>query len=209
MNYLDISLTTCRGLIHWPTDKLIKIHKIQSIAKGHSANVTQIDMSVHTGTHIDAPIHFIKGGKAVDQLSLNKLLGKCYVYDIGRVDVIDVNILNKIVIPKNVKKILFKTKNSNLWRKKKFYKKYVALTKDAAKWITKKRIDLVGIDYLSIQRFNERNNETHKILLSKGIIILEGLNLQNIKQGVYELIVLPIKIKDSDGAPARAILKTL
>jgi len=210
MKYIDISLTIDKNLPHWPTENAVKVRKIKSIVKGDKVNITQIDMSVHTGTHVDAPTHFVKNGKAIDQLPLDRLIGKCYVCNVKNSEVINIDFLKNVKMSKNIKKLLFKTKNSNLWgKKKKFFKNYVALTADAAKWLVKKGIDLVGIDYLSIGRFDKENTKTHKILLKKGVVVVEGLNLKNVNQGIYELIILPIKIKGSDGAPARAILKIL
>ena len=209
MKYIDISLTIEKNLPQWPGSKPIKIKRITNLNKGHSANVSWIGMDVHTGTHIDAPKHFIRNGKSIDKISLDKLIGKCYVYDVKNRKIIDSDFLKNSNIPKGIDKILFKTWNSKLWKDKNFRKDFVALTPDAAKWIVKKKISLVGIDYLSVQEFGEKDDKTHKILLKKEVVIIEGLNLEGVRQGMYEIIVLPIKIKGSDGAPARAILKIL
>ena len=209
MKYIDISLTIKKNLPQWPGSKPIKIKRIMDLNKGHLVNVSWIGIDVHTGTHIDAPKHFIKNGKSIDKINLNKLIGRCYLCNTGNKDEINIDFLKNLDIPRGIDKILFKTKNSDLWRYKKFHKDFVALTPNAAKWIVEKGINLVGIDYLSIQKFGEKDDKTHKILLKKGVVIIEGLNLKDIKQGIYEIIALPIKIKSSDGAPTRVILKTI
>lgn len=195
-------------MVHWPTDKAPVIRRVLSLDKNR-VNVTQISISVHTGTHIDAPSHFVKNGRTIDKIDLNKLIGRCYVCDIGERDNIDLNFLKDRRFPRGIKKIIFKTKNSNLWGDDNFHQNFVALTPTGARWIVRKKISLVGIDYLSIQGFSEKSNQTHKILLNKGVVIIEGLDLRGVKQGIYEIIALPIKIQGSDGAPARVILKTL
>ncbi|KPJ56688.1 hypothetical protein AMJ49_04240 [Parcubacteria bacterium DG_74_2] len=209
MKYIDISLIIEKNIPQWPKSRSIEIKRIMNLNRGRPANVTRVEMDVHTGTHIDAPKHFIKNGRSIDKINLNELIGRCYLYNTGNKDEINIDFLKGLDIPRGIDKILLKTKNSKLWKDKKFHKNFVALTPEAAKWVVKKKIKLVGIDYLSIQKFNEKDNKTHKILLKNGVVIIEGLNLNSVKQGMYELIVLPIKIKDSDGAPARAILKIL
>ena len=209
MKYIDISSTVDKNMPHWPTSSRPVIKRLFSLAKGSKSNVSWIGMGIHTGTHIDAPEHFIRNGNTIDKIKIKSLIGKCYVCNTKNRGVIDVSYLNSIKVPQGVKKILFHTKNSSFWKDSKFHKDFVALTPQAARWIVKKGINLVGIDYLSIERFGEKGNRTHKILLKKKVIIVEGLNLSHVKDGVYKLIVLPIKIKGCEGAPARAILEAL
>lgn len=205
--YIDISIPITKDIPHWPTDKPPVIEKVSSFENGDAVNVTTINMNAHTGTHIDAPLHFVPGGKGIDELETEKLIGACYVCDMGDVDIIDSQVLEKCPIPKDIKRILFKTKNKGLWGKKEFVEDYTALIPDGAEWIVDHGIELVGIDYLSIEPYSDDIGSTHKILLDSEIIIVEGLNLEHVEEGLYELIVLPISIKGADGAPARALLK--
>lgn len=204
--YIDISIPITKDIPHWPTDKPPVIKKVSSFENGDAVSVTHISMNAHTGTHIDAPSHFIPDGKAIDELDTEKFIGTCFVCDTGDVDVIDSETLEKCSITKATKRILFKTKNKGLWNQKEFYKDYIALSLDGAEWIVSNGIELVGIDYLSIEPFGENMGEIHKILLSSEVVILEGLNLERVESGIYELIMLPIRIEGSDGAPARVLL---
>lgn len=209
MKYIDISLTINKELPLWPGSRKIMIRRTMSIKKNDQANVSWIGMDVHTGTHIDAPKHFINNGIAVDEICLDKLIGNCYVCDLGNRKCIDADFLESVHLPAGIDRIIFKTKNSKLWNDKKFNKDFVALTPCGAEWIIRKGICLVGIDYLSIQNFQEQNNKTHKILLEKEVVVIEGLILDKVKEGIYKLIALPIKINNSDGSPVRAVLEIL
>jgi len=207
MTLIDISVPISKNTPHWPTSQAVDIKRCKSLKGGDDWNESRLAMDVHCGTHLDAPSHFLAKGKAIDEIKLNKLIGKCYVCDTDNVGLIDSDYLQKIKMPEGVKKIIFKTKNSKLWGNSSFYENFVALSSSGAEWIVRHDIDLVGIDYLSIQPFGQKDYLTHKILLKKEVVVVEGLNLQDVEQGVYELIVLPINIKGAEGAPARAILK--
>lgn len=204
---IDISVPIDDKLPIWPNSPKPKFSKISSIRGGDSANDTEIKMSVHTGTHIDAPLHFIQNGKSVEKLDLKTFFGPVFVVYLPKIKEITSRDIRKLNLPKKTERILFKTENSNLWRKKisKFNKNYVGLTVDAAEWLSKKGVKLVGIDYLSIAKFDEAE-EVHKILLEKGIIILEGINLNKVKQGRYQLVCLPVKIAGLEASQTRAIL---
>lgn len=176
--------------------------------QGDPVNNSKLECDVHIGTHIDAPWHFVPKGKTIEQLSLNKLIGEAFVINMTGLSEISKESLERLNIPSGVKKLLIRTDNSEHWRKKKpyFNKKYVALTADAASWIVENGIELVGIDYLSIQRY-EDPPLTHEILLKAETVIVEGLNLSEVDPGIYEFICLPIKLVGADGAPARAVLR--
>ncbi len=180
------------------------------MSKGDIANGSRIETDVHIGTHIDAPWHSIPEGITIEQLSLDILVGPAFVVFLPDIHTITAEVLRKASIPDGTKRLLFRTDNSKIWEKgnQDFQNKYVALTADAAEWVVTQGIQLVGIDYLSIQQFTD-DMETHNIMLRKNIIIVEGLNLTNVDQGMYELICLPLKIVDSEGSPARAVLRRL
>jgi arylformamidase len=211
MQIYDISLPISSAMAVWPGDPSVEIQLLSSIDNGEEANVSQIRMSVHTGTHIDAPKHFLQGAGSIDKLPLEKLIGETLVLRIDdKVDVIDENTLKnhpKIYDLENCRKVLFKTRNSHYWDKNqtKFNEKFVGLNTSAAIFLAELNLDLLGMDYLSIAAYTD-SEEPHKILLGKGIILLEGINLHNVLPGIYHLICLPLPIVDSDGAPARAIL---
>lgn len=207
--YIDISVPISNSLPVWPGSPKVQMRRGLDLDKGDIANDTTLEFSVHTGTHIDAPLHFVRGGQSVDQISLNTLIGKVYIAECeNEVIAITKDILEGLNIPSGTCRLLIKTRNSQLWESQisEFQKDFVALTADAAQWVVDRDIRLIGIDYLSVQRFDD-GPETHEILLKAGVVIIEGLNLASIGPGFYELICLPIKLKDIEGAPARVILK--
>lgn len=205
MNIIDISVPLREGMPAWPGSIGLRREWVKRIDRGDSSNGSAISCDVHLGTHIDAPLHFIDGRESVDLISLEVLCGPVFVADLTGVDSIGKRTLSRLNVSNGVKRILFKTKNSALWNQREFNPDYVALTEDAAEWIAQKDILLVGIDYLSIQRYHGATN-VHRILLDAGVAILEGLILSDVLPGHYELFCLPLKLTGSEGAPARAIL---
>ena len=211
MKIFDITNPISNQTIPWESEQNPEVKKINSIENGEPYNVTQINTSVHIGTHIDAPNHFINHGKTIDQIPLTKLIGKVFVIEIpASIDIINEKIINEIwtKTPKlnEFNKIIFKTKNSfDNFGKNKFDKTYTALDSSGAKALAEKNIHFIGIDYLSISIYDDMV-DPHVVLLEKEIVILEGAQLDNINQGEYELYCLPINILGSDGAPVRAIL---
>ncbi|NIU85766.1 MAG: cyclase family protein, partial [Nitrosopumilaceae archaeon] len=181
-----------------------------SLKKGDIANDSSVNMSVHTGTHIDAPSHFISDGNSVDKIEITTFMGPAYVCHMLNIETITADILDSCQIPKNAKRLLLRTNNSTLWAQKKsdFYKDYVALSPNAAKWIVENNIELVGIDYLSIQKFDDPP-DVHITLLKNNVVILEGINLSDVSQGWYDLICLPLKLENIEGSPARALLQQI
>ena len=166
-----------------------------------------LTLGAHTGTHIDAPSHFIMDGNGVDALDLNILVGQALVIEALDVTSLTAEVLESASIPPGYERILFHTPNSRHWEKDNstFKKDYVAIPEDGAKWLVSHGFRLVGIDSLSIASFHN-GEATHRALLSAGVVIVEGLNLHGISPEVYEMICLPLKIVGIDGAPARAIL---
>jgi arylformamidase len=207
MHTYDISLTISPDLPTWPGDPGIILERTAKIEHGADANVTKIEMSVHSGTHVDAPYHFIADGKSVERMSLRALTGRAYVLDLPDVDTITADVLENSDLPPRTRRLLLKTRNSTYWarQEKEFQTNYVGICEDAAEYLVKRGVKLIGVDYLSVAPFHQTRN-THEIFLNAGVIIVEGLDLSNISQGRYTLYCLPLKINGSDGAPARAIL---
>jgi len=208
MTIFDISVTISSDLPTWPGDPGLELKQFESMDKGSRTNCTSICTSVHLGTHVDAPHHFLNDGRTVEQLSLEVLTGPCYVLQLpDGVEAITSEVLDRSEIAPDMKRILFGTRNSHLWAKgeKKFQTDYVAITEDGAEWLVEHGVQLVGVDYLSVAPY-EDSHPTHTVLLKAGIVVVEGLNLSKVMRGFYELYCLPLKIAGSDGAPARAIL---
>jgi arylformamidase len=157
---------------------------------------------------VDAPAHFIENGSTLEELPLDTLMGPATVVELPEVDIITPELLEAQALPPQTRRLLLKTKNSDLWTDPghQFNPDFVALTSAAADWIVRKGIRLVGIDYLSVQIFKDKEPLTHRILLEAGVVILEGINLQNVRPGIYQLICLPMKLDGIEGAPARAVL---
>ncbi len=207
---IDISVLLSTQLPVWPGDHKVKIDQQFAMRNGDEANLTSIQMSSHTGTHIDAPLHFVNNGKTTEEISLDKLIGTCQVIDCQGKKEITADDLDKSNIPFDTEKLLLKTDNSILWEnpKHEFRKDYCALTPAAAQWIVNHEIHLVGIDYASIQLFKDPK-DTHVILLSNEVVILENIDLRFVEPGQYRLVCLPLKIEGVEGTVARAVLEQI
>jgi arylformamidase len=208
MTIHDISLTISPDLPTWPGDPPLELERFESMDKGAHNNVTRISSSVHLGTHVDAPRHFINDGRTIDQLPLDVLTGPCYVVQLPEgVEAITAEVLAATEITPEMKRILFGTSNSHFWARGEstFQTEFVAITEDGAEWLAARGVELVGVDYLSVAPYGD-SVPTHLVLLKAGIVVIEGLNLSNIMRGFYDLYCLPLKIAGCDGAPARAIL---
>lgn len=207
MRTYDISLTLSPSLPTWPGDPGIEIERVEKIEDGSNANVSRINMGVHSGTHIDAPFHFLQEGIPVEQIDLSLLTGRVYVLHLPEEDLITASVLERSQIPPRTRRVLFKTRNSEYWTDEEanFQADFVGLSDDGARYLVKRGVKLVGVDYLSVAPYKD-SRPTHEILLEAGVVIVEGLNLSEVSQGRYTLYCLPLKIAGSDGAPARAIL---
>jgi arylformamidase len=208
MKIFDISVSIHPKLPVWPGDPPVVLERYRQQTKGDASNDSRLACSVHCGTHIDAPAHFIEKGTTIEQLSLDSLVGSATVVEFSEIDRITPDLLETQQIDAQTDRLLLKTKNSELWADPQhaFYPDFVALSAESARWIVNRGIQLVGIDYLSIQMFKDAEPLTHRILLEAGVVILEGLDLRAVEPGNYQLICLPLKLTGSDGAPARAIL---
>lgn len=214
MPIYDCSVPISRDLPTYPGDPGIQIQEWSSLAEGAGANVSALSFGAHTGTHVDAPAHFIEGAKKVESLALDVLIGEAQVVEVPE----DCRVIEEEFVASQCKagteRVLFKTRNSAAWGeafKADFRTDFTYLDLSAAKRLVETGVRLVGIDYLSIEKFRSKDHEVHRALLSHEVIILEGLNLTDVPPGKYELICLPLRLRTSlgDGAPARAVLRTL
>ena len=208
MKLYDISLPISGKLPFWPGDPQVVLKMTSSIAGGDQCNITKIQMGVHTGTHIDAPYHFLRDGSTIDAIPVETFIGTCLVVEIDSEVLIEKKDLQKCNIT-GYSRILIKTRNSEMWANSisSFEKNFVALAIDAAQYLTEINTILIGIDYLSIESFHSEDSSVHKLLLRNNIAILEGLNLSGVKAGIYGLICLPLKLQGCEGAPARVLLQ--
>ncbi len=207
MKIYDLSVPISPDMPTYPGDPAVSIEPVLQIAKGDNANVSRLSMGDHTGTHVDPPVHFIPGGVTVDHLDLNTLFGTVRVVDLTQVTgEITAQDLENARVPPPDPRLLLKTRNSSYWGQREFQKDFVGIASDAAQWLVDHGVRLVGIDYLSVEPFHAAEPKTHRTLLGAGVIIVEGLNLVQVPPGDYTLVCLPLKIKNGDGAPARAIL---
>ncbi|MBN1305817.1 MAG: cyclase family protein [Anaerolineales bacterium] len=208
MNIFDITLPVSKRVPTWPGDPEILVQQIEAMDKGSSYNLTYLHTSAHSGTHVDAPHHFLNNNNTVEDLPLEVLTGSAYVA-VLRSDIMQITagVLDSMQIPLGVERLLFKTRNSKFWAngETEFQTDYTAVVKDGAEWLVTRGIRLVGIDYLSIAPFKD-GTQVHRILLNAGMVIVEGLDLSKVSEGRYQLYCLPIKLVGADGAPARAIL---
>jgi arylformamidase len=212
MTIFDISVSVTPGETPvFPGDPGIEVASWNSISRGDPANVSVINFGAHTGTHVDAPAHFIEGAAGVASLPLEALVGEALVVEIPTdADAVEEHHVNALG---GATRVLFKTRNSEFWDEPRgrFREDFTYVTPDAARALVAAGVRLVGIDYLSVEKFGSEDFETHLALLSGGVVIVEGLDLRAVAPGLYELCCLPLKIAagSGDGAPARAVLRTL
>ena len=207
MAIYDISLPISEALVVWPGDPPIRISQPSHLERGDLATLTRLDLGAHTGTHVDAPAHFVRGGAGVDALDLEVLVGPALVVHLPEAEVLTAGLLAALDLPPGTERLLFRTRNSERWVRGEtaFFEGFVGLAEDGARWLVECGVRLVGVDYLSVAPFADPA-PTHEILLRAGVIVVEGLNLSGVEPGVYQLVCLPLKLVGGDGAPARTIL---
>lgn len=206
MEWLDISVPIRNGMTVFEGDPAVALERVEAISQGAICNLSRLQFGVHTGTHIDAPAHFIDGAPGADAIPLDALAGSALVVDAGAVEGrLDETFVRSLAIPEGTERIIFKTRNSELWDREGFAADFVGLTEGAARCLATLGIRLAGIDYLSIAPFGDAA-PAHIALLEAGVVILEGLDLRQVKPGNYLLLALPLLIPGADGAPARALL---
>ncbi|SET04989.1 cyclase family protein [Hymenobacter actinosclerus] len=202
MDWLDFTTTITDGMAYWPDNAPVHIKRTLSMADGAAANVSEISMSVHTGTHVDAPLHFLADGTDAAQLDLSKLMGPALLVAVNSEKFISRADVEHLQL-KPGSRVLFKTRNSaREWSTEPFNPDFVRVGADAAAWLQEQGVVCVGVDYLSVG-----DAQAHNILLGAGISVIEGLALQHAEPGEYELLCLPLKIKGVDGAPARVLAR--
>lgn len=208
MKIYDITLTITPDIPVWPGDVKVQLERVKKIEEGAEDNLSKMTLGVHTGTHMDAPYHFVANGKKIDELPLEMMVGPVQVVQIPEdVDLITADVLKKVKINPKIKRILFKTRNSKLWEKgeNKFQTDFVGINDDAAEVLVQTGMMLVGLDYLSVAPFGN-GKPPHDILLKAGMTLLEGVNLTEVPPGEYTIYSLPMKLGATEGAPARVIL---
>lgn len=203
--WYDISVSISAEMPIYPGDMRPELKPFASIDQGDIANMLELRLGSHTGTHVDVPRHFLRDGKTLDQVGLDQFWGRAKVFQLSVKENIDREKLADLDIQAH-EIILFKTRNSELWDIKEFQRDFIYLTVDAAEYLVEKKIKAVGIDYLSIEKFKSKSHPTHNILLKNGIVILEGINLKKVSPGEYYLFFFPLKLREADGSPVRAVL---
>lgn len=202
MEIIDVSVAIRTEMPIYDKNPGVRLTRVQAIEDGATANVSELELGVHTGTHVDAPLHFIEDGAAAETLPLEVLIGPAHVVDATSLEgPIDAEALAGLDLPKGTDRLILRTQNSELWARSEFTRDFIRLTGDGARMLIGRGVRLVGIDYLSIG-----DADAHRILLGSGIVALEGLDLREVEPGPYELVCLPLRLAGADGAPARAVL---
>jgi arylformamidase len=197
MELFDISVPLREGMVTYPGDPVLRMERASAIAKGDVVNLTRMDFGLHSGTHVDAPVHFLEGAPGIETIPLEALVGLCEV-----VEVPDLSRESVALAPDSVERVLFKTPNSELWARDEFAEEFARLDGEAAAVLVERGVRLVGVDYLSVG-----DEDAHHALLGAGVVPVEGLDLRGIQPGSYDLICLPLRIVGADGAPARVLLR--
>ena len=207
---IDISVPLVAEMPVWPGNAGVRLLPLKRMAAGDKNNLSGLECGLHTGTHVDAPWHFLENGRTVEQMSLDVMIGEAFVADLRAVDAITAETLAQLTLPEGTRRLLLRTRNSELWAEgvTEFKKDFTALTGDAAQWLVDHGIRLIGVDYLSVQHYGD-GPLVHRVLLKAGVVIVEGLNLSCVAPGEYELICLPLPLVGAEGALARAVLRRL
>jgi arylformamidase len=203
----DISVPISNSMPVWPSDPPVNLTPKSHLSRdgSHTVRLTAIEMGSHTGTHLDAPWHFVDGGRKLHEIPLEQMIGPATVVEVSGVGSIGRPQLEPLAW-NNVQRVLFKTENSKHWNDGTFYSDFVYLEPEGAEFLVERGIRLVGIDYLSIDKYKSIQHPTHFVLLRKDVVIIEGLNLSQVRPGTYQMAALPLNLTDADGAPVRVIL---
>lgn len=203
--WIDVTVPIRNGMLHFPGNPAIVITQTEHLQRGDVATVSSLALGAHTGTHVDAPVHFILNGAGIESFALDRLMGPARVIDLGEVTRIRESDVDRRGIGPG-DRVLFKTRNSRFWKENEFRADYTGLEPGAAVWLAERGVRTVGIDYLSLA-VTDAPVETHVPLLGAGICIIEGLDLSSVEPGDYDLICLPLLLEGLDGAPARVVLR--
>jgi arylformamidase len=205
--WIDVSVQLKNGMAHWPGDPPASISHVKEIERGDPCTVSLLSLGAHTGTHMDAPAHFVRGGEGIDTMPLDAAMGAARVIAIADRESIKLEELHQHRIRRG-ERILFKTCNSDhCWDNDSFVEDFVYISAAAARYLADMHVRLVGVDYLSVGGFREDGIATHQALLKAGIWLIEGLNLKKVRPGRVQLLCLPLRIAGGDGAPARALVR--
>jgi arylformamidase len=202
----DVSTPVRNAGVVYPGNPEIRIEPQQAISRGAGANVSSVALGSHSGTHVDAAKHFFDDGQTIDRIPLERLIGPAVllafdddVMSVGAAELQQHDIGSQT-------RVLLKTRNSSLLARADFVKDYTFLAPDGAAYLVDHGVELVGIDYYSIEQFHSGHHRTHLTLLERDTVIVEGLDLSEPPPGAYQLICLPLRLAGLDGAPARAVL---
>ncbi len=205
--WIDISVPLRKGMVHWPGDPPFDLERVQDMERGDPSNMSRVALGAHSGTHVDAPLHFIRAGAGISDMPLNATVGRARVIEISDAEAIRPAELRRHGIRRG-ERLLFKTRNSSrVWRTDSFIEDFVFISPGAARFLARRGVALVGVDYLSVGGYRRSGRETHLALLQAGIWIIEGLDLSPVPPGRYDLVCLPLRIHGAEGAPARAIVR--
>ncbi len=205
--WIDITVPVHTKLVHWPGDPAVSIERVSDMHRGAMNNLSRISVGSHSGTHVDAPRHFMINGRDIGRMPLDQMIGIASVIEIEHPRYI----IPEELLKHNIRRgdrVLFRTRNSSsTWHKEEFNENFVSISSEAADFLAKKKPRVVGIDYLSVGGFRDDGAYIHRTLLGNGIWLIEGLDLSEVAPGQYHLVCLPLKLALGDGAPARAILR--
>ena len=207
--WIDVSVPLVTGMAHWPGNPPVRITRTEDIGRGDVANVSALSLGAHTGTHMDAPLHFVRDGADIASMPPDATIGRARVVAVRDPECVRRRHLEGLRLRAG-ERVLFKTRNSTrCWKAPGFVEDFVYVSADAAAYLAERRVGMVGVDYLSVGGFRKDGRETHLHLLGAGIWVVEGLDLSRVRPGPVEFVCLPLKIAGGDGAPARAVLRQL
>ena len=207
--WIDISVPVRNAMVYWPGDSPVRIKRVHDMDHGDNHNLSELSIGSHTGTHMDAPLHFIQNGLSIDRMPLDATVGRARVIEIQDTVSIKPEELSGHHIRRG-ERILFKTRNSSrVWQTDTFIEDFVFVSNEAAHFLVECGVRVIGVDYLSVGSYQHGGSYVHQILLQGGVWIIEGLDLSLVSPGRYDLICLPLKLDQADGAPARAILRPI
>jgi arylformamidase len=208
MKYYDISLNLSADTLRWITSIPFELHERRRVSRGDTSNSSAVTMSLHSGTHLDAPFHFVPDGITIDKLPLDFFIGPALVHAVETERYIKAEHVAAIQLD-GITRVLFKTRNSELLKRSNYEPDFVAFSVEAAEALVARGVNLVGLDYLSVAHAGEEQVPVHRAFLDRGVALLEGIDLSAINPGRYELICFPLRIRGVDGAPCRAVLRDL